>query len=111
MPPAPPPPPQHIAPPAPPPPSVVNLQWDYAATEQKNIVFNLYHATNLPSVQTKWCRRLTTTNLKASVIVNPGVHFYTVTASNILTGKESTFAYQSHGEFNDLTFKRTKTGK
>jgi hypothetical protein len=71
-----------------PPSKTVTLTWNYSQPSS-NIVFNVYGTTNLSVPCSKW-GLLTNSAATSCVVPAPDdVHFYTVTASNVVTGMES----------------------
>lgn len=68
-----------------PPTGRVTLAWDYPTNElSTDLWFNIYETTNLAAPLTNWncLTNVLGTNLTASVIVQPGAHFFVATASN-----------------------------
>ena len=69
-----------------PPSGKVTLAWDYPTNElTTNLVFKLYHSTNIVAPLGTWTvlTNVVGTNLSVSVVVTPGVNFFAMTASNL----------------------------
>ncbi|HHY85022.1 MAG TPA: hypothetical protein GYA07_05740 [Verrucomicrobia bacterium] len=62
--------------------------WEYPISSP-DIVFNVYHTTNLALPKWKWTLVTNVSGRSCMLIVQPGQHFFTVTASNKATGLES----------------------
>lgn len=66
-------------------PQLVILAWDYPTNELRaELSFKLYTSTNLAVPMTNWLvlTNVAGTNLAAAVRIEPGEHFFTLTASN-----------------------------
>lgn len=73
-----------------PPVKTVKLMWDYAEPNS-NIVFNVYGTTDLAASTRSWTL-LTNVPLTSCVLpMQSGAQFFTVAASNIVTGMQSEF--------------------
>jgi hypothetical protein len=71
-----------------PPSKTMKLMWNYSQ-QSSNIVFNIYHSADLSVPRRSW-PFLTNVTATSCVVPAPGdIHFYTVTASNVVTGVES----------------------
>lgn len=69
----------------------VTLAWDYPPAELTNITFKVYHSTSIALPLTNWVvltNAISTNQVQVSIA--PGVHFFSVTASNFWG--ESTFS-------------------
>lgn len=67
------------------PPRSLSLAWDYPASAQStDLVFKLYHSSDLSVPQTNWLvlTNVAGTNLAVTLSVIPGAHFFYLTASN-----------------------------
>lgn len=69
----------------------VTLMWDYPELTPE-IVFNVYQSTSLQVPMENWELVHTTAETKCVIPATAGAQFFTVTASNIVTGVESGFA-------------------
>ncbi|MGN6552579.1 MAG: hypothetical protein ACTHLW_02445 [Verrucomicrobiota bacterium] len=73
-----------------PPVKTVKLMWDYSATDS-NIVFNVYGTTDLAAPTRSWTL-LTNVPMTSCVLpMQSNAQFFTVAASNIVTGMQSDF--------------------
>jgi hypothetical protein len=73
--------------------AAMSLRWQYAAPDQ-DVVFNLRSSTNLALPLTDWpvVAVIPGSNRSWTLPVLPGPRFYTLTASNTVTGRESDFS-------------------
>ncbi|HLP76464.1 MAG TPA: hypothetical protein VK327_06035 [Candidatus Paceibacterota bacterium] len=71
----------------PPPVKTVTLTWNYPVSDPE-IVFNVYGTTNLALPLMQWPLLSTVTNLSCTLPMQDRC-FFTVTASNVVTGLES----------------------
>jgi len=68
-----------------PPSGRVNLVWDYPTNElSPDLVFRLFHSTNITVPMTNWVvlTNVPGTSTSVSVVITPGIHFFVMTASN-----------------------------
>jgi hypothetical protein len=72
----------------PPQPKTVTLVWNYPQASP-DIVFRIYSTTNLAMPLSKWPVYTNLTTTSCVVQVSPGSRFFTVSASNTVTGSES----------------------
>jgi hypothetical protein len=70
------------------PPQKVTLTWEYPISSP-DIVFNVYHTTDLAAGAKGWTFLTNVTAKSCTLPVLPGNHFFTVTASNRITRLES----------------------
>ncbi len=73
----------------PPPVKTITLTWEYTANP--DIVFNIYGTTNLALPVAQWPLVATVAETSCSIPAQAESCFFVVTASNIVTGLESTF--------------------
>lgn len=71
-----------------PPSKTVTLEWDYPEWTPE-IIFNVYHSDSLKIPVSQWPLLVSVTNTSCVVPAPTTSHFYTVTASNQVTGLES----------------------
>jgi hypothetical protein len=77
----------------PPPPRTVTLAWHYPEPNTQ-IVFNIYGTTNLAAPLSEWALITNVVDTSCSLPLNHETCFYTVTASNVVSGLESGYAVQ-----------------
>jgi hypothetical protein len=71
-----------------PPTKRVTLSWNYSQISPE-IVFNVYASTNLAAPARNWTLLTNVTTLSCSLSAASPHQFFTVTASNTVTGRES----------------------
>ncbi|GEM_PF-3242296 len=69
----------------------ITLSWDYPETDSQ-IVFNIYETTDLSVPMNQWNLVTNVTERSCTLSIQDGCHFFTVSASNTLSGLESAFA-------------------
>lgn len=75
----------------PPPTRTVTLAWQYPEPNTQ-IVFNIYGTTNLAAPLSEWSLITNVMDMSCSLPINHETCFYTVTASNVVSGLESGYA-------------------
>lgn len=78
----------------PPPAPTVTLAWQYAEPSTQ-IVFNVYGTTNLATPLEEWSLITNVSETSCSLPINNEACFYTVTASNVVSGLESGYAVRN----------------
>jgi hypothetical protein len=69
----------------------ITLTWDYPEMNDE-IVFNVYGTTNLAAPMTDWQLITNVTELSCTIPMREGSHFFVVSASNVVSGLESSFS-------------------
>ena len=73
-----------------PPTKTIKLTWEYPQLDPQ-IVFKVYQSTNLTIPMEQWIVVTNVTGLSCVLPMNSETCFYTVVASNIVTGMQSAF--------------------
>ena len=75
----------------PPPSRTVTLAWQYPEPDTQ-VVFNIYGTTNLAAPISEWSLITNVVDTTCSLPLTHETCFYTVTASNVVSGLESGYA-------------------
>jgi len=71
-----------------PPSKTLKLVWNYP-NQSSNIVFNVYHSTDVTVPRYSWTLLTNVTGMSCVVSATDAKHFFTVTASNVVSRTES----------------------
>lgn len=72
----------------PPPTKTITLMWDYPQLDPE-IVFNVYSTTNIAAPVSQWSVVTNVKQLSCSLPLQDGNRFFTVSASNTVSGLET----------------------
>lgn len=78
-------------PPPNPPPKTVTLTWDYPDVEPGTITFNVYATTDITVPVSQWTILTNVAETSCSIPMDLDACFFFVTASNVVTGLESSY--------------------